>query len=75
MADPRHRDVEMLHLEEITQRRFKAWAMAHVDLSEHDPMIRMKHPEFDPYSASGAMAMQLMDDLLSSGQPVSFPLA
>ena len=75
MADPRHRDVEMLHLEEITQRRFKAWAMAHVDLSEHDPMIRMKHPEFDPYSASGAIAMQLMDDLLSSGQPVSFPLA
>ena len=73
MVDPRHRDVEMLLLEEITQPRFAAWSMALVDISDSDPMVRLGHPEFDPYQATGAMAMTLIDDLLESGQPITLP--
>lgn len=71
VADSRHQDVEMLHLEEITQRRYADWSMALVSLSADDSMVRMKHPEFDPYTASGALVIALVDELLSAGQPVS----
>jgi hypothetical protein len=30
----------------------------------------MKHPEFDPYSATGKDAMDLMEDLIKSGSPI-----
>ena len=45
--------------------------MALVSLSVDDSMVQMKHPEFDPYSASGALVIALVDELLSAGQPVS----
>ena len=70
LADPRHQDVELLHFEEISQRRFGNWSMAHVDLSSTDPMIQLQHPEFDPYSATGALMLAQLDDLLASGQPI-----
>ena len=73
ISDPRHKDVEMLHLEEITHRRYAEWAMALVNLSEQDVMVQMKHPEFDPYSASGALVMTLVDELLASGQRIGLP--
>jgi hypothetical protein len=75
VADVRHRDVEMLHLEEITQRRYPDWSMAHVVLPENDPMIRMQHPEFDPYSASGTLMLRLVDELLAAGHRLSLPAA
>lgn len=75
VADRRHSDVELLQLEEITERRFGQWSMAHVDLSDMDPMVQMKHPEFDPYSASGAFAMTLLEELLSAGSTIKLPLA
>jgi Sensors of blue-light using FAD len=68
VADQRHQDVELLHLEEISRRRFGEWSMAHVQLSSDDPMIAMKHPEFDPYSASGRLMMTQVDELISSSQ-------
>jgi hypothetical protein len=75
VSDPRHKDVEMLHLEEITQRRYADWSMALVNLSDQDVMVQMKHPEFDPYSASGVVVMTLVDELLASGHPISLPAA
>jgi hypothetical protein len=71
LADQRHKNVELLHFEEITERRFGAWTMAHVELSSLDPMVRMKHPEFDPYSASGKLVMLQVDELIASGQLIS----
>ncbi len=71
LVDRRHKDVELLLLEEITQRRFSNWSMAHVDMSEMDPMIQMKHPEFDPYSASGQHVMLLLEEMLASSECVS----
>ncbi len=52
MSDRNHKNVELLSLEEITQRRFGKWSMALVYLSKDDPMVQMAHPEFDPYTAS-----------------------
>ena len=69
--DTRHKDVELLSYEEISQRRFSQWSMAWVKLAEDDPMVQMGHPEFDLYSASGEQMMQLLNDLMKSGQPIS----
>ena len=70
MSDRRHQNLEILSMEEITQRRFGQWSMALVYLSKEDPMIQMAHPEFDPYSASANDAMSLFDDLIKSSSPI-----
>ncbi len=75
VADRRHRDVELLHLEEITERRYPDWSMAHVSLSDNDPMIMMQHPKFDPYSAQGAFVLQLVDKLVEAGRRIDMPPA
>jgi len=74
-ADNRHKDVEMLHYEEIHERRFGQWSMALVHLSVDDPMVKLQHPDFDPYSASGLQVMQQVLNLLESGQPIRMPVA
>lgn len=75
VADRRHRDVDLLHLEEITRRRYPDWSMAHVNLSDDDPMVKMNHPEFDPYAASGAFVLQLVDELVTAGHRLELPPA
>jgi hypothetical protein len=70
MADTRHKNVEILSMEEIEQRRYGQWSMALVQLSMDDPMVEMAHPEFDPYSASSSDAMKIIDDLLKSSTPI-----
>jgi hypothetical protein len=75
LQDRRHQDVQMLSFEEIGQRRYPDWTMAHVRLPEDDAMVRMKHPEFDPYSASGAFALKLVDELLAAGHRITGPAA
>jgi hypothetical protein len=73
VVDSRHKDVTLLQLQEVERRRFAAWSMAHVELRADDPMILMQHPEFDPYSAPGAMAMRLVDELCAAGQRIQLP--
>ena len=74
-ADTRHQDVHILHYEEIHERRFGQWSMALIHLSVDDPMVRLHHPDFDPYSASGHQVMQQVMDLLEAGQPIELPAA
>lgn len=74
-ADPRHQEVDLLHYEEIQERRFGQWSMALIHLSVDDPMVRLRHPDFDPYSATGAQVMQQVTDLLEAGQPIQMPVA
>lgn len=69
-ADKRHQDVDLLHFEEIKERRFGQWSMALISLSVDDPKVKMQDPDFDPYSASGPQVMQQMLDLLAAGQPI-----
>lgn len=72
-ADNRHQDVDLLHYEEIRERRFGQWSMALVHLSVDDPMVKMQHPDFDPYSAAGPRVMQQVMDLLEAGHPIQMP--
>lgn len=73
LNDPRHHDVQLLSFDEISERRYPAWSMAHVHLSDDDAMLRMQHPEFDPYAASGAFVRRLLDELLADGQRIHVP--
>ena len=71
MASRHHNNVELLSMEEITQRQFGKWSMALVHLSKDDPMVQMEHPEFDPYSATAKDAMALLDALVKTSSPIS----
>ena len=70
MADRNHHHVELLSMEEITQRRFGEWSMALVYLSKDDPLVKMAHPEFDPYSASAKDALAILDELIKTSSPI-----
>ena len=73
-ADPRHKDLELIHCESINERRYGQWSMARVSLSDVDPQTKIAWPEFDPYSASGALVMARIDELIAQGKPVDAPL-
>jgi hypothetical protein len=71
MADRNHKNIELLSMEEITHRQFGQWSMALVYLSKDDPMVKMAHPEFDPYSASAKDAISILDELLKTSSPIA----
>ncbi len=67
--DPRHKDVELLHFEEIAQRRFGSWTMGLVDVERVNPSVLLKYserPVLDPYAVSGQASMALMEDLIAT---------
>ena len=70
IKDKRHQDVELVSIEEIQTRKFPEWSMAHVIISESDPIVQLKHPEFDPFAASSQQLMSLIDDLLKHATPI-----
>jgi len=72
-ADSRHVDVDIVVFGEIKTRQFKDWSMALVNLSIDDPMVTMKHPEFDPYSADSRAIIGLITELLSSSSAIQNP--
>lgn len=73
VADNRHDHTEIVHFGEIDTRQFKDWSMALVHLSIDDPMVAMKHPEFDPYSANSTAILGLITELLSSSSAIQNP--
>ncbi len=67
--DPRHKDVVLLHYEEITERRFGGWTMGQVNLSKLNHSILLKYsekPELDPYSVSGIVSLALLEELMAT---------
>ena len=69
IEDPRHQDVELLHYEEISERRFGGWTMGQVNLSKLNTSIVLKYsekPEFDPYSVSGKVSLALLEELMAT---------
>ena len=74
-ADSRHTDLELIHCESITKRRYGAWSMARVSLSDVDPQTRIVWPDFDPYSANGAVVMARIDALIAQGRVIDAPLS
>ena len=72
-ADPRHKDLELIHCESITRRRYGEWSMARVSLSDVDPQTRIVWPDFDPYSANGTVVMARIDALIAQGRVIDAP--
>jgi hypothetical protein len=69
LNDPRHKDVALLHYEEILERRFSGWSMGQVNLSKLNHSLVLKYsekPELDPYAVSGKVSLALLEDLMAS---------
>ena len=69
VADPRHQDVELLHYQEITERRFGGWTMGQVNLAKLNASIVLKYserPELDPYAVSGEVSLALLEELMAT---------
>jgi len=67
--DPRHKDVMLLHYEEITERRFGGWTMGQVNMSKINTSILLKYaekPELNPYSVSGKVSLALLEELMAT---------
>lgn len=68
-GDARHKDVALLHYEEISERRFGGWTMGQVNLSKLNHSILLKYSEkaeLDPYSVSGKVSLALLEDLMAT---------
>jgi hypothetical protein len=67
--DARHRDVTLLHYEEILERRFGGWSMGQVNISKSNHTQLLKYserPELDPYALSGKVSLALLEDLAAT---------
>lgn len=67
--DPRHKDVALLHYEEIFERRFGGWSMGQVNLGKLNQSLLLKYsekPELDPYAVSGKVSLALLEDLMAT---------
>ena len=67
--DPRHKEVALLHYEEIPERRFGGWSMGQVNISKlnHSTLLKYSEkPELDPYSVSGRISLALLEDLAAT---------
>lgn len=67
--DSRHKDVALLHFEEITERRFGGWTMGQVNLNRLNHAILLKYSEraeLDPYAVSGKVSLALLEELMAT---------
>jgi hypothetical protein len=67
--DQRHKDLVLLHYEEISERRFGGWTMGQVNLSRINTSILLKYsekPELDPYAVSGTVSLALLEELMAT---------
>jgi hypothetical protein len=67
--DARHKDVALLHYEEIFERRFGGWSMGQVNITKLNHSVLLKYsekPELDPYAVSGKVSLSLLEDLAAT---------
>lgn len=67
--DTRHKDVVLLHYEEIMERRFGGWTMGQVNVAKLNTSILLKYsekPEFNPYAVSGQVSLALLEELMAT---------
>ena len=67
--DARHKDVVLLHYEEIMERRFGGWTMGQVNVAKLNTSILLKYsekPEFNPYAVSGEVSLALLEELMAT---------
>lgn len=73
VRDKRHRDVVLLHYEEVAERRFAGWTMGQVNLAKVNASTLLKYsdqPGLDPFSMPGRVAMALLEELIATAQIV-----
>ncbi len=73
VRDPRHKEVLLLHYEEVPERRFAGWTMGQVNLSKINPSTLLKYserPVLDPFATSGKASLALLEELISTAQIV-----
>ncbi|MEB0136375.1 MAG: hypothetical protein ACI8WM_001782 [Burkholderiaceae bacterium] len=73
LKDPRHTGVQILHFEEITERRFAGWTMGQVNLAKLNTSVLLKYselPELNPFAVSGLVSMALLDELIATASIV-----
>jgi hypothetical protein len=73
VADPRHREVELMLYEETSERRFAGWSMGQVSLARLNPSLLLKYSAtaaLDPFSVSGAVSMALFEELVATASVV-----
>lgn len=71
--DARHKDVVLLHYEEILERRFGGWTMGLVDLDRVNASVLLKYSEraeLNPYVMSGQVSMALLEELMATANIV-----
>jgi hypothetical protein len=69
VGDKRHKDVVLLHYEEISERHFGGWTMGQVNLAKLNTSIVLKYserPELDPYAVSGRVSLALLEELMAT---------
>jgi hypothetical protein len=67
--DTRHKNVELLQYEEISERRFAGWTMGAVNISKINASILLKYaekPELNPYTVSGKVSLALLEELMAT---------
>ena len=67
--DVRHKEVALLHFEEISERRFGGWSMGQVNVSKLNAALLLKYSEkaeLDPYAVSGRVSLSLLEDLAAT---------
>jgi Sensors of blue-light using FAD len=72
-SDPRHRQVTLLHFEEIAERRFSGWTMGQVNLLRVNPSVVLKYSEkplLDPFCVSGRASMAMLEELIATASIV-----
>jgi len=75
LLDQRHKDLEVMMLDDIEQRRFGQWSMAHVLLSDRNHGVQLQHPDLDPYATPGRVLLARLDELIASGHPIKTVVA
>jgi hypothetical protein len=69
--DDRHREVTLLHYEEIAERRFSNWTMGQVNLAKINASMLLKYlekPELDPFRVPGSASLALLEELIATAQ-------
>jgi hypothetical protein len=73
VRDERHRDIALLHYQEVGERKFAGWTMGQVNLAKVNPSLLLKYsdkPVLEPFAASGRASMALLEELIATAQIV-----
>ncbi len=73
VRDERHRDIALLHYQEVAERKFAGWTMGQVNLAKVNPSMLLKYsdkPVLDPFQTSGCASMALLEELIATAQIV-----